>query len=168
LLPPVETTHPYYSGPDGVTVDKLDGFVNTVGAAGAVVRGDVYQITNQSRPFSWVAGSKWADLLVDAGTVASDSGTGQKVLTLGAPLVIPPHTWFAVGGVDQVATPATRNVGGLSGQNFFTRFGNTTGSYSLSSGVGLLMNAVTGALPAAFTPSGVSNIDSGVGMHRSA
>jgi hypothetical protein len=161
--------HPYFSGPDGLTIDKLDASVNTVGSAGTVLRMGAYRINNQSRPFAWVAAQPWASLLVDAGTVATDSGTGQKVITLGTALVIPPNTWFAVGGADQIATAATRQISGQSGGNWATPFGNSGGaSYGGTPGISLYQDSVTGALPSSFVPLGTVNLDSGVGLHRSA
>lgn len=163
--------HLFYSGADGVTIDKLDAYVNTVGAAGAVLRAGVYQLADQSRPFS-SATSPWASLLLDAGTVNTATGTGQKVWTLATPLVIPANTWFAVGGVDQVATAATRTVGGSPGTLMGTKLGMTpgsTGSYGTGSpGIAFLTAGVTGALPASLTSMSTTNVDGGIGIHRSA
>lgn len=161
--------HVFFSGPDGVTIDKLDCNVATVGSSGSVTRMGVYQVTNQSRPFAWSNGVAWASLLVDGGTVATDGSTGQKTITLGSALVIPANTWFAVGGADQVATPATRYVGGQAGGNWASAFGQTgSGGYGTSAGLSIIADSVTGALPATLTPTTLLNLDSGVGIHRSA
>jgi hypothetical protein len=161
--------HLFHSGAEGVTIDKLDAFVNTVGGAGAVLRAGLYRLSDQSRPFLSTT-SPWATLLVDAGTVNTATGTGQKVWTLATAQVIPANTWFAVGGVDQVGTAANRTVGGSAGTLMGTKLGATgSGSYGTGSpGIAFITTGITGALPASLTAMSVTNVDSGVGIHRSA
>ena len=75
---------PFFSGPNGISIDKLDCNVGTAGSGDAVVRGGVYTPINQSNPFSWATGQPYATLLLDAGTIATAT-TGQKIWNL-APL----------------------------------------------------------------------------------
>ena len=160
---------PFYSGPDGVTIDKLDVCTTVVGSAGSVARLGIWKIDNQTRPFAWAAGTQWATLLTDAGTVATDSGTGSKPITLGTAQVIPAETWFAIGAAHQVATAATTQVAGQSGGLWYSPLGNTgAGGYLTSAGLTLVQTSVTGAFGATFTPTGIGNADGGCGLHRSA
>jgi hypothetical protein len=161
--------HLFNSGPTAITIDKLDANVTVVGSAGAVTRMGLYTVTDQVNPFKWASGTAYASLLVDAGTVATDSGTGQKVITLGTPQVIAANTWFGVAGVEQAtpATGATRTVGGNSGSTYYTPWGCVSQSYAGGVTLGLSVGGVTGALPATFTPNSAQNTDGGVGIHRS-
>lgn len=160
--------HLLHSGA-GLTINQMDVTTSVAAGAGGVTRMGVYVPRNQATPFAWTAATVWGDLLTDGGTVATDGATGQKTLTLGTPLVVPANMWFAVGGADQVAA-GTRNVGGSAGVLRFSPLGiPATGGYlNATMGLALYMDSVTGALPATFTPAGLSNTDSGVGFRRSA
>lgn len=161
--------HIFQAPPEGLTIDKLDVNVGTVGSSGAVTRMGLYAVTNQTSPFKWASTVAYASLLVDAGTVATDSGTGQKVITLGTPQVIAGYQWFGVAGVDQVATAATRSVGGTAGALWPSPFGNLgAGGYNVGAGLALEVGSISGALPSTFSPGALQATDSGVGIHRSA
>jgi hypothetical protein len=162
--------HVFYSGEEGVTIDWFDIFLNAVGSSGAVCRIGVYQVTDQAHPFAFTLGSKYADLMAggDLGTLATDAGTGQKKLTPGSPFVVAARTWFCVAGCDQVAAPADRYTAQASSWASPYGASGTNGTYALNEGIALAVNGITGALPAAFTPSGIITTDDGVGIHRSA
>jgi hypothetical protein len=162
---------PWQAPPGGLTVDKLDCYIAGAGDAAATVRLGVYQVTNQADPFAFADGSKYADLLADAGTVAANT-TGQKVITLGSPLTVAAGIWFCLAGLDVFTTAFSRyrgigpvgSGGPLGLEEAAVRSANSYGA------VGWYQNSVgTGALPAAFLPtSSYGTIDAGVGFHRSA
>jgi hypothetical protein len=159
--------HPFNSGPDGCTIDKLDANVQTVGSAGAVVRAGIYTIINQSRPFSYVFGTPYANLVVDAGTQPTDGSTGEKVWTLTPPIVIQPNIWFAIGGVDQVAV-ATRSLANIVNATWGPYGSAGPNPYTVYPTTALRSSNVPGGLPSAFVPDNLANLDSGIGLHRSA
>lgn len=64
------------------TVDILGFNLGTVGSTGSVVRMGIYTLSFDS------AGTMSATLLVDAGTVATTSGTGVKTVTIGSPVAL--------------------------------------------------------------------------------
>lgn len=157
---------PLYSGPTAVTISSLSVNVATA-AAGALYRMGLWTVTNQANPYAW-APAKWADLLVDAGTVDC-STTGNKVLALGVAQVIPANTWFAVGGVQQGSAGAAQTVGNTPGIGAFTPFGITAAGAGIvgSAAIGLSMAGVSGAL-GNVTPGAAVAVGHGVGFHRSA
>jgi hypothetical protein len=162
---------PFYSGNTPITISRLDTYVSAAGDAAAVVRMGIYKVTNQASPLAWVAGAKWADLLLDAGTV-STAATGQRLITLGTPLVIPAATWFAVAGVEQApATRATR-YRGAGARQAGSPWGVPTDLHYSSNNpcvVALYQAGVSGVLPGGFTPGGgYGDYDNGVGILRSA
>ena len=161
--------HAVYSGRSGIIINQMDVTTTIAAGAGGVTRVGVYRISNQDDPFSWAAGVAWATLLTEFGTIDITTAAGQKTTTLGSPtLAIPARTWFAVGGVEQVAA-ATRNVGGTAGAAKFSPMGSPSASgYSGTVALAWYQDSVSGALPATFTPAGVANVDSGVGFRRSA
>jgi hypothetical protein len=155
---------PLYSGSTAITIDLLSVNVATA-VASAVYRMGLWTVTNQANPFAWAA-AKWADLLLDAGTVDC-STTGNKTLTISQ--VIPANTWFAIGGVQQGASGAAQTVGSTPGIGAFTPFGITAAGAGIvgSAAIGLSMAGVTGAL-GNFTPGAATAVGHGVGFHRSA
>ena len=159
--------HVFNSGPAGVTVSEFGIYIATSGGAGAVYRLGLYTIDNQADPFDWTPGNAWASLLLDAGTIPTTGSYGQS-LTLVTPQAIPPNTWFAVGGVSQVAVcsveAAQISYGAAS------PFGMSAGggSYGLPATLSLYQAGVSAGLPATFTPGGANSSDSGVGIYRSA
>lgn len=159
--------YPVFSGPDGCTISDLDINTTAVGSAGAVYRVGLWTIDDQDRPFSWTATAQWATLLLDAGTIAIDVGTGQKTLDI-TDTAIAANTWFAVGGCAQVATAGTHNVEGQAGGSWWSPLGNAASQGAASPpGLGLYQDSVTGAFPAAFTPGGSVALGPGVGFKRS-
>jgi len=159
--------HPLYSGPTAIAIDQLDAAVTTGGAAGAVLRAGIYLVQNQANPFYLAApATTWATLLY-AGAPLDTTTTGQKTWSIASPITIPAWTWFAVGGVDQVALP-TRPIGNYiaGGQSPFGVGGGPT--YQGQSIISLGMQNVTGALPTNFVPSSGYGTDAGIGMRRSA
>lgn len=159
--------YPAYSGPDGCTVSDLGISVNTVGTATCVTRVGLWVVRDQARPFKWAAGTVWADLLLDGGTIATDSGTGTKTKDITDTAILP-NTWFAVGAADQIATAATRVVEGAAGAAWHSPLGQS-GSPGIGGApnISLSQNSVTGAFGATFTPNGATNIGPGVGYLRS-
>lgn len=158
--------HPFFSGTAGLTIDQLDVLVGTVRAAGLVTRCGVFQITDQTNPFSWAIGTAWATLLVESGQT-DNTVVGQRTVTAGTALTIPANTWFAVGGVEQVAA-AVRTVGGNAGQTMSSPLGQSAvGGYAASAGLALYADSDNGAPPATIPPAGATNLDSGVGIHGS-
>ena len=160
--------HALYSGPTAITINPMDVTTTVAAGAGGLIRVGIYTITDQENPFTWTAGVAWAGLLVDAGTIDTTTTAGQKTITLGTPQVVPARTWFAVGGVDQVAAP-TRNVGGTAGAARFSPLGSPTAAgFTGTIAISLYQDSVSGALPSTFTPANTVNVDSGVGIRRSA
>jgi hypothetical protein len=165
---------PFHSGPSGVTIDLLDTAVHVAWPTGSIMRAGLYQVLDQSDPFAWTAGTAWATLLVDAGTVGIDA-VGVQQWTLATPQAIPPSTWFAVGGVVQSAGSgqlAVANDGGGSIPSPWGGSGQNPGAYQDNYRIAIGATGVSGALPATFVPStgglpGIVN-DNGVGIHRSA
>lgn len=158
--------HLFFSGPTSVTINYLDATVGTIGAAGSILRASLYSVSNQANPFLFQSGVTWATLLYDAGT-ADCTTTGSKTFTVSPAVTIPAMTWFAVGGVDQVAL-STRTIGGyIAGA--WSPFGVTGGPTYLGQAViAMTMSGVTGALPTNYVPTGGLGVDSGIGIHRSA
>lgn len=161
--------YPMFSGPTGVTIDRMDVTTTIAGSAGAVARFGLWLIDNQQDPFRWASGTQWATLLYDGGTLATDDAAAQHVKVLGAAQSIPANTWFAVGVAHQVATAATCNVTGSAGSARWTPLGNATavGGAVASPGLALYQDTVTGAF-GAMVPNGCINVDGGAGIKRSA
>lgn len=155
---------PYYSGPTGITIDKLGCEVIEAAGTSGVTRLGVYKVVEQQNPFAWVAEAVWATLLLDATTVVA-TATGVKEVTPGTALVIPKNTWFSLAGVDQgSATVAKR----LSYAPLASTPLGLVGAKPAVPAAGLSMAAVTGALPASFTPGANVEVECGVIFHRSA
>jgi hypothetical protein len=156
--------HLLYSGPTSISIDYLDASVQTAGAAGSISHAGIYTLSNQSNPFAVANTVTWATLTFDAGTVDCTT-TGGKTFVVSPNLIIPASTWFAVGAVDQVAA-STRVIANYQSGGW-SPWGIISGpAYSGPNVLALGMSGVTGALPANFVPSGVSNVDAGIGMHR--
>ena len=159
--------HLFFSGPNGVTLDKFEANVVTVGAAGAVTRAGIYLPLNPTIPWSWSVGSPWATLVKDLGTVPTDGSTGAKYWTLSPVVKIAPMTWFAIAGVDQVAL-AARTLGNYGG-TYWTPWGLTgLPAYNAQPGLSIGQSNVLGALPSSFAPTGIVSTDCGIAIHRSA
>lgn len=159
---------PIYTGLKGITIDLWSINVATA-AASAVFRIGVWTILNQSDPFAFVAGAKYAKLTRDVGAAVGTidcSTTGNK--TLADSLTLPANTWVLIGGVGQGATGANLTIGtSLSG--YRTPYGLTTTGAGINGAghIGVKMAGLTGAL-SDFTPGGGANVGHGVGFRRSA
>ena len=155
---------------EDITISQLAIESAVVGSAGAVTRLGIYRIIDQANPYNLTLTSAYATLLVDGGTIATDSGTGAKTITLGAPLLIPAGTWFAIASADQVAGPVTRRYR-KGGDYATTPWGGTAAWDSLGYQL-VSQSSVTGALPSTFTPAAwewvSNNGDHGVQFKRSA
>ena len=154
---------------ENITIDQLAINTNIVGSAGAVVRLGIY-VVNGEDPYAITLGSAWATLLVDAGTVATETGTGTKSITLGSAVTIGPGQAFTCGFAAQVAGPASMRI--RTGANTVQL--NPWGQASAFSGAPQVvsMSGVTAALPASFVPATFENMnaysDNGVQFRRSA
>ena len=143
-----------------LTISQLGISVNVAGGTGAVARLGIYVVDSED-PFIVTLGSAWASLLAGSeGTVAIDGTSGVKTVTLGTPVVVGPGQAFAVGVVDQVATPASHRV--RSQASVFAG-PNPWGASAPASNPEqvLTMSGVTGALPTSFVPSAWSGMNAG-------
>lgn len=158
---------PVYTGP-GFTINSWTVHCATA-AAGAVYRIGVWTILNQSNPFKWTAGTKYAKLLRDVGATTGTidlSATGNK--TLADAVTFPANTWLLIGGVTQGATGANLTIGS-GAQGIASPYGlaSTGAGINVAARVGLAQASVSGAL-GDFTPSDGANVGHGVAFVRSA
>lgn len=152
---------------EDITIDKLGCYVQTVGSAGSLVRLAVYSPILTTKPFDLALASAYATLLVDGGTVQADSGVGQRVVTLGTPLVILAGTPFCIA-----VAPQAGGAVGIYHAGAGAGWAAPWGSSGVLAGSRLAVTAtgVTGAFPGTFTPSAFHTTDiAGAGWyHRSA
>lgn len=150
-------------------MDLFDLNVVTQGTAGAIYRAGVWVIDDQERPFRWVAATQYATLLAEVlqGGLPFDVTTvGAKTRTPAAPIVVPPETWFIVGGVSQVAV--CQPTIGMAAARFSPHgaLAGTTGLVGVETWV-KQMN-VSGALGNLVADAVQANIGHGIGFRRSA
>jgi lysophospholipase L1-like esterase len=128
--------------PHGKFLTRIGSEVSTVGQVGSKIRLGLYADDGSMRPGA---------LLVDAGQIAGDSATFQD-LTLGTPLWLPPGLYWAAAVVQAVTTtqPTLRTGTALIPITHTSATTNTSTWFH--------QNSETGALPAAFIPSGGSNV----------
>ena len=141
--------------PYAITINKLGCFIGTAGSAGSVIRLGIYQITI-ANPYAPVLTSAYATLIVDGGTLAS-TGTGQQSITLGTPQVVAAYTPFSVGLCPQGTPATTPKV--YTEQQPTIGAGSPLGQNGILTNVpsgGVTVTAITGSLPATFTPTAVS------------
>lgn len=159
---------PFFAG-GGMTVDYLDTAVTALYGAGGVVRAGIYQPINQANPFAFASGVPWANLVADAGQVATDGSTGRKIFNLAAALALAPNLWYAIAGMELVSATGTRQIG--NGLNSWSPLGVSNGisAYNAQTGLGIQMTGQAGpGMPSVFTPSSSLpfNADAGIGIHR--
>lgn len=158
---------PIFTGLKGITINQWSVNVATATAT-AVYRIGVFTILNQSDPFNWTVGTKYAKLTRDVGAAVGTidcSTTGNK--TLADTLTLPANTWVMIGGAMQVAA-ANLTIGtNISGVH--SPYGLSTSGAGINGAglVGLNQASTTGAF-ADFTPSAGANVGHGVGFRRSA
>lgn len=122
-----------------ITIDRIGAEITTIGDVGSLLRLGIYADNGNAHPGS---------LVLDAGTIAGDSATGQ---TLTISQALQPGLYW-IGGVIQAATttqPTVRVVGG----SWVPPIPLPMGSSAPSAGtayIGHSMTGVTGALPATF------------------
>jgi hypothetical protein len=128
------------------TWDRIGFEQTTVGAAGALIRLGIYADDGLGAPGA---------LTLDAGTVAADSGTGIKTITISQQLT-PGVYWLAA--VCQVATSVMRNTGPQSPFHYLL---STSAPINYSSSVVecFTVNSITAGLP---NPFG-STVNAGAG-----
>ncbi len=157
---------PLFSGDIGVTLDLFDVNIVTAGAAGAVYRMGVWIIDNQVNPFAWALNVQWATLLIDLGTVSATT-VGIKSISPAPAVVIPPNTWFAVGGVSQVAV-CQPTIGASAGRFNPMGQGNATSGLVSTEGWNNKSNVPDVLVNLTQDVVQLNNIGHGVGFRRSA
>ncbi len=134
------TYHPFPVGGER-TFDRITCGVQTVGAAGSVVRLGIYESTNGEPDTR----------LLDAGTVAGDT-TGYKEITISQALSANTLYWIAV--VAQVAAVPILRAGAVgSGADWMGQETNNSDPRACC----FTQTGVTGALPATATPINMSS-----------
>ena len=132
-----------------VTLDRIGVNIMVVGTAGAVFRMGIYASDG--------TGAVPGSLILDAGTVIADVGTGFKEITISQALDAGNY-W--IGGVTQVALSSPLCFGATSAK--LRGAPTATEAHSLSAGFGYHTDTarVPGALPAAFgaVTAGAPNI----------
>lgn len=159
---------PIYTGLKGITIDRWTISVATP-VASAVYRIGVWTVLNQSDPFKWAAGTKYAKLTRDVGAAVGTidiSTAGSKILA--DAITLPANTWVLIGGATQGTTGANLTIGtNVSG--VYSPYGLATSGAGINGAalVGLAQASVAGAF-GDFTPSGGANVGHGIGFRRSA
>ena len=154
---------PLFSGAAGITIDRFDAHIATLGSAGAVYRMGVWTVDDQTNPFKMVVATKYGTLLKDAGTVDATS-IGAKLLTPAQVTVIPANVWFVVGGVPQIAI-SQPTIG--NGASAFSPMGQSNALTGVSSTLAwLVQTGVSGNL-GDLVPTGLINIGHACGFRRS-
>lgn len=128
--------------PNPIVLARLGAEVTTVGDAGSKFRLGVYADNGYSYPGA---------LLLDAGTIAGDSGTIQEVVVS---LALQPGLYW-LGGATQVVSvtqPTMRTVGAVPG-NLTVPIALFSTPGTGATGQGYVQSSVTGALPAQFSPA---------------
>ncbi len=172
--------YPLNAGGDGYTIDQLVILAKAWAAPGAKYRMGVFILADQERPFTYKSNATWANLIAEvSSTVDLVSASGPQAVGFASAPVIPPSTWFAVGGVEQGSgSSGSRVVGtssspgsplGAAGFASSPYWGSGTASAPAPSpAIALAMSGVTGTLAASassFTPNlGGVNFDPGVGI----
>lgn len=128
------------------SLDRIAVNVTIVGEAGSVIRLGVYDsLPGESYPGS---------LLLDAGTVVGDVGTGVKAITI-ALNVGPGIIWLAC--VAQVAATTRPTLQTLSGSDYNGLFGSSAGVINGNTSA-YLQTGVSGALPGTFTVTPANSV----------
>lgn len=159
---------PIFTGLRPITIDRWTIHVATAAAA-AVYRIGVWTLLNQSDPFKWAAGSKYAKLTRDVGAATGTidcSTTGSK--TLADSVTLPANTWVLIGGALQGATGANLTIGtNVSGVHSPYGLVTLAAGINGAAAVGLAQSGQAGAF-GDFTPTGAANVGHGVAFRRSA
>lgn len=152
-----------YSGEVGLLINGLDLTVASA-VASAVMRAGLYIANNQDNPYFWASGTAWGTLVSEAAsTFDGNSATHQGVIRWAGTqnLWVPPRTWFGIAGASQGA--AINIQQGKILNTGFSPFGASGAGYNNTPAVCLFCTGVTGALPQVFTPTGVGQVDNGIG-----
>jgi len=134
------------------TVDIIGFNLAAVGGTGSVVRLGIYTITFASD------GAMSASLLVDAGTVATNSGTGVKTVTIGSPVDLKYGTPYMFVLASQ-GVPATKpDVTFVQSSHMGMSASTSAIALSTTGQFGWQVASVTGALGS--TPTFVTAVSS--------
>lgn len=149
-----------------ITIDKLQVFVLTGGSAGSVLRFGIYQVSSSSNPYAVALSSAYATKLYEsAAGIASTTSSAAVTDTLATPLAVSAGTPICFAIVAQTASPTwyCTQLTGMGGSPYGTN-GAANGVFVATSA-----SAVSGALPATYTPSAfVTQWGNGINFHRSA
>jgi hypothetical protein len=153
-----------YSGEVGILINGLDLTVSAAGGAGSAMRGGLYICNKQSNPFWWAAGTAWGTLVSElAATFDGTSATHQLQRWAGTQnLWVPPRTWFGIAGACQGAAISIQQ--GKIANTQWSVYGAAGSAYNNTPGCVLFCTGINGALPQSFTPTGVGQVDNGLGM----